>query len=266
VFIVTSDSSDRPRVLVTGAAGQVFEGVQSLVRDDCDYVLTDLIAARDDIRALDLMSFPAVLEAMDGIDIVLHLAIYTRASDLSLTPHEINCRRVATNVMTTQHVFEAAQQAGVKNIVYMSSITVINGDPKRPFYPPDVPIKPNSVYGVTKLFGEQLGEMYARQNDMCVTCLRLGQPLPMNALQFGTERVNDSIDCGIYVGYIDIAHAIDVALRQREPGWRKFNVVSHCRNKVFDLTEGESLGFLPTQKITVDGFVDVPAVDARSAR
>lgn len=63
-----------------------------------------------------------------------------------------------SNVVGSFNILEAARIFGVKNIIFTSTIgTYQDGDG---FVPDDYPQRPNTVYGITKVCCERLGESY----------------------------------------------------------------------------------------------------------
>jgi nucleoside-diphosphate-sugar epimerase len=212
------------------------------------------------MQHLDLLDFPAVCDAMDAIDVVLHMAIYSKRKAPNLDAVELDDRQIEVNVLGTQHIMDAAHRNGVSHFAYMSSTTTVIGQPWPPRFERDAPYRASSVYGVSKIFGELLGEVYARQHGMSVTCMRLAQPVPMYNLQWGSDAIEPVIAMGMAVAFGDIARAINVALDMREPGWRVFNVISQCDGVAcrFDLSAGAELGFIPKQMVTRDGAIDLP--------
>jgi nucleoside-diphosphate-sugar epimerase len=79
------------------------------------------------------------------------------------------------NIVGTYHVFEAARQAGVTRVIYASSnhaagFAVTESTPVGP----DAPVRPDSLYGVTKCYGEALGRFYHDRYGLQVICLRIG--------------------------------------------------------------------------------------------
>jgi nucleoside-diphosphate-sugar epimerase len=79
------------------------------------------------------------------------------------------------NIVGTYNVYEAARQAAVSRLIYASSnhaagFAVKAGN----MVGPDAPVRPDSLYGVTKCFGEALGRYYHDVYGMQVICLRIG--------------------------------------------------------------------------------------------
>jgi uronate dehydrogenase len=78
------------------------------------------------------------------------------------------------NIVNTYNVFEAARRAGVKRVVFASSNHVVGFYRRERTVGIDVPPRPDSYYGVSKVFGEALGRLYADKYAMSVACLRIG--------------------------------------------------------------------------------------------
>jgi uronate dehydrogenase len=97
---------------------------------------------------------------------VIHLAAITREAGFE----DI----FAGNITTTYSVFEAARRARVRRVVFASSHHVIGFYPRGETVGPDDPVRPDSFYGVSKVFGEALGRLYAEKYGLEVVCLRIG--------------------------------------------------------------------------------------------
>jgi uronate dehydrogenase len=90
-------------------------------------------------------------------------------------------------VMGTHAMFEAARLAGVKRFIFASSNHVIG------FYRADRPVgtdepmRPDGHYGLSKVFGEAAGRLYADKHGIEVACLRIGafRAKPGNARELG---------------------------------------------------------------------------------
>ena len=92
------------------------------------------------------------------------------------------------NIIGTRNVFEAARLAGVAKVVFASSNHVVGGYEveagaqlyalkDRRVYSESSEVRPDSLYGASKVFGEALGRMYSDQYGIKVVCLRLGTVL-----------------------------------------------------------------------------------------
>lgn len=153
------------KILITGAAGQVGTDLLPL-----------LTARGDEVSVLDLTPKPAgcpagvswirgditlapeVSEAVRQTkpERVLHLAAILSATGESV-PH----RAWRVNMEGTHHVLEAARLFGVKQVFFTSTIAAFGPGLPDPVGN-DVSMRPTTMYGVTKVAGELLGEYYQK--------------------------------------------------------------------------------------------------------
>lgn len=154
------------KILVTGAGGQV--GLD---------LLRTLQARGDDVYASDLAP-PAeperlglpwcrldVTRADEVAGLVAELrpeVIFHLAAILSATGERDPLRTYAVNQTGTLNVLEAARQHGVRQVMFTSTIAVF-GPGLPPLVGDDVGLRPTTMYGVTKVAGELLGEYYSRR-------------------------------------------------------------------------------------------------------
>jgi uronate dehydrogenase len=259
------NTTPKQRVLLTGAAGSVTSAIGADLKRDYNLVLTDAYVPddrQDEMAHLDLLDFPAVCDAMQNIDQVIHLAIAIARALRHLPHHEYIDEIMRVNMMGTQHVYEAAVRAGVKRAVYFSSMTVWLGQPSHDsgrIIQGTTPLRPHRVYGCTKLFGEQLADDYTRNNDISIICLRLGQPIPAPAWEHGSKNVQDFAYNGVMCDFEDITQGVRCALNATDIKYHIFPVVSASPGNRVDLTEGLKVGFWPKKCFNLDGsMIDNP--------
>jgi dihydroflavonol-4-reductase len=136
-------------ILVTGAAGHIGNVlVRELVNDGNE--VRALILPGEDVSALEGLQIkylegnvldPQSLDrAMQGVDLVFHLA-----GIISIMPGQNELMR-RVNVDGTRNVLAAAQKAGVKRLVYTSSIHALSRDWKGKI-DESVPFDPNTKIG-----------------------------------------------------------------------------------------------------------------------
>jgi UDP-glucose 4-epimerase len=123
--------------------------------------------ARAHFARIELTDFGQTLDALtglesryDGIDAVVHLAAIPAPG---LTG---NAATFANNAVGTYNVFAAAKRAGVRNVVWASSETVL-GLPfatPPPYIPVDeeVPVRPESTYALVKVLEEEMARQFCR--------------------------------------------------------------------------------------------------------
>jgi uronate dehydrogenase len=159
-------------VLITGAAGRIGSVLREAWRGQFPVVrLVDIgdlgePAANEEVVQLDLADFEAVRRAMKGIQVVVHLA--------AVASEERFGRLLEANVISTFNVFEAARQRDVGRVIFASTNHVTGFYRRRERVAPSDPVRPDTLYAVTKVFGEALGRLYADKWGLTVVCLRIG--------------------------------------------------------------------------------------------
>ncbi|MEU1620508.1 NAD(P)-dependent oxidoreductase [Streptomyces sp. NPDC005722] len=160
-------------VLLTGAAG----GLGTLMREllpahGYELRLLDMLpveGAPDAITA-DLADRAALREAVRGVDAIIHLA------GISLeAPFE---KILRANVEGTYNLYEAAREEGVPRIVFASSNHAVGFTPRPvgddPLIPVDTPRRPDTFYGLSKGFGEDLAQLYWDLHGLETVSVRIG--------------------------------------------------------------------------------------------
>jgi dTDP-4-dehydrorhamnose reductase len=135
------------RILITGAGGQVGrELVDAFTASSADHHVVGL-----DHAALDVVDGLAVREAVTDAepDVVVHSAAWTAVDACEGDPQ----RAEAVNSRGTRHVVQAAHAVAARTL-YVSTDYVFDGSKATPYVEDDQP-NPRSVYGRTKLAGEQ---------------------------------------------------------------------------------------------------------------
>lgn len=148
--------------LVTGAAGFLGQYLVRtlLARGDtvCAFDLHEPDDAEPGVEWLagDVRDAEAMRRACQGMEVVHHLAalIPQRQAD--------EATMKAVNVKGTQHVLEGALAAGVRRVVYLSSVEIFGVPPVVPC-PEDGPLAPLGEYGHNKIAAEALCRQTAGQ-------------------------------------------------------------------------------------------------------
>jgi uronate dehydrogenase len=169
-----ADSSGR-RILMTGAAGGVGTFLRAglaelgwrvrgfdLVRPEEPGATEWVVGDIGDAAALDA--------AMRDVDVVVHLA--------GIPVEDRFDRILKSNIDGTYQVFDAAVRAGVPRVVTASSNHAVGyyerADYREAPIGVDVRPRPDTYYGVSKVFVEALGSFYADRYGLRVACVRIG--------------------------------------------------------------------------------------------
>jgi len=161
------------RILLTGAAGGIGTVLRPALRQQCLALRSTDVApitsegANEETVLCDLRNFGEVRKSMEGIDCVFHLGGVSVEGDWP------SVRDI--NIDGTYNIYEAARQAGVKRIVYASSNHAAGFHRRAHRIGPDDPVRPDSRYGVSKVFGEAIARLYADKHGIESICLRIGQ-------------------------------------------------------------------------------------------
>ncbi len=167
---------------MTGADGTIGAVLIRELSDRYDVVPIARGDAPDGWHVADLADLDSLKRAFASCRAVVHLAA---ATDVSASWEEV----LSSNIVGTRNVFEAARLARVDRVVFASSNHVVGmfeaasgpslyrlNDPRTIDHRDE--IRPDSLYGTSKAFGEALGRYYAERYDMSVVCLRIGSVLP----------------------------------------------------------------------------------------
>jgi len=157
---------------ITGAAGRIGSVLRrGLRRPGRRLVLLDLTPIEpedggEDARVIDVRDLSATAAALTGVEGVVHLAGI---------PTEDRWERILeANIVGTYNVLEAARSGGTRRVVFASTNHVTGFAGVGEDVGPDTPVRPDSLYGVSKSFGESLGRLYADKHGLEVACLRIG--------------------------------------------------------------------------------------------
>lgn len=164
------------RVLITGAAGHIGRVLRQGLTGQYELLrLADIAAQRpadagEEIVTADITDPAQLADTMRDIDCVVHLAGI---------PDEAPWDRIRRmNIEGCYNVFEAARVAGVKRIIFASSNHAVGFHRRDRMIDDEVAPRPDSRYGVSKVFGEALGRLYADKYGLSVACLRIGSFRP----------------------------------------------------------------------------------------
>ena len=171
--------TEKRKVLVTGAAGVIGQGFIRHFGEKYEITGLDLKEAPGvPTLVANVDDLDAIAPAFVGVDSVVHLAAAISVD----SPWDAVLH---ANLIGTYNVFEAARRAGVKSIVFASSNHTVGGyeldglpsiyDLKDTrVYDHTVEVRPDSLYGVSKVYGEALGRHYSDAFGLRVYSLRIG--------------------------------------------------------------------------------------------
>lgn len=261
---MTESHRENPmRVLITGAGGTIGTALREYLANHFELSALTHKPADYPSHVADISDLEGILPAFAGVDAVVHLA----ASPAVETPWE---EILPNNIIGTYNVFEAARRSGVERVIFASSNHAIGmyefdgapdlyelDDPR--VYDHTVEIRPDSLYGVSKAYGEALGRYYKERHGLQVFCLRIGSvrasddPVDETVrstspalLDLQTEEHRLKRMRATWQSRRDIANLVKCCLEAHDVDWAVVYGVSNNPRTFWDLSHSrELLGYRP---------------------
>jgi uronate dehydrogenase len=220
-------------VLLTGATGDVGSHLRRELAGRYRLRMSDrrpLEGKKKDeifVKA-DISKMADALRITKGVDAIIHLGGYSVEGRWEAI--------LQANIIGCYNVFEAARRNGVKRIIFPTSNHAVG------FYRRDRTIddrvypKPDSRYGVSKVFGEALGSLYADKYGMEMFMIRIGNVNP---------KPIDQRRLSIWFSPRDLAQLVSLGIDK--PGI-KFEIVygiSGNKRAWYDNANAYRLGYKP---------------------
>ncbi|MEO6779602.1 MAG: NAD(P)-dependent oxidoreductase [Bradyrhizobium sp.] len=223
-----------PRILMTGACGGIGTSLRRLLPPIySDLLLSDRKApadlGRDEKFKAAELSDPAEVEAIcEGIDGILHFGGYSVEGPWDAI--------LQSNIIGCYNLFEAARKQGVKRVVFASSNHAVGFYPRHHRIGTDVTARPDSRYGLSKVFGEAVGALYADKHGLAVTCLRIGN--------FGDKPL-DHRRLSIWLKPDDLVQLCRIGLEHPDIHFEIFYGASYNERSWWDNHRAYDLGYRP---------------------
>ena len=220
-------------VLITGAAGDIGTHLRRELAGRFRFRLSDLRTIKGKSKdhtfmRADIARLADALRITKGVDAIVHLGGYSVEGSWK----DIH----AANILGCYNVFEAARRNGVRRIVFATSNHAVG------FYRRDQTIdhrvypKPDSRYGVSKVFGEMLASLYADKYGIEVLCIRIGN---VNPLPIDKRRLS------IWISPRDIAQLVSIGIEHPEIRFEIVYGVSANARSWYDNSNARRLGYRP---------------------
>ncbi len=167
------------RLLITGAAGQLGKLLRPRLGQLADKLrvsdIADLgeIAPNEEPVGCDLTDRAAVATLVAGCDGILHLGGQSVEAAWPVVRD--------ANIEGLYNLYEAARAQGKPRILFASSNHAIGFYRQTERIDAAAPVRPDGLYGVSKVFGEALARMYFEKFGIETACVRIGSCLPKPA-------------------------------------------------------------------------------------
>jgi len=160
------------KIVLTGAAGRIGSVVrahfaaarQPLLISDIRPCLA--VTPGETERVGDLCDAAFTRNLLSGVDTVIHMAGIPDDRPLA--------ELIGPNFLALNTLYTAAQEMGVRRVVFASSNHATGMYPAGQIIDTQVAVKPDSDYGAAKVWGEALGRMFWDKHGLETICLRIG--------------------------------------------------------------------------------------------
>lgn len=234
--MITKPETINPKLTLTGAGGTLGQVLRPrlLARGaeltSSGYHQPVPVSPQERVLGGDLRDDAVVDAALAGADAVIHLA--GNAVEAPLV--EV----IQNNLLALQRVYEGARRHGVKRIVFASSNHTIGMYPVGQRLRLSDPVRPDGNYGLSKVWGEAMGQLYFDKFGIETVSLRIG-----SALACPTEPRHLST----WIGYDDLEELVWRAATVPGVGCLKVWGISANSRSWWDNAEAALLGYVPQQ-------------------
>ena len=223
-------------ILMTGAAGRIGTFLRPELAGKYKLRLSDLKPIRDlrpgetFVRA-DISKLSDMLRVTKGVDAVVHFGGQSGEHDWD--------HILSANIIGFYNALEAARRNGVKRFLVATSNHAVG------FYRCDQTIdhrvypKPDSRYGVSKVFNEALASLYADRYGMEMFCMRIGN---VNHAPLDRRRL------AIWISGRDMAQLVTIGIEQPDLHFEIVYGISDNARAWFDNSNARRLGYRPQDR------------------
>lgn len=242
---------DYHRILITGAAGSLGSHLRTGLAHLADRLrLVDVkpmgaAGPREELVQCDLSDKAAALELTRDCDAIVHFAGHPREQ----TFQEI----VADTLPAAYHMYEGARLHGAKRVIYASSIHAVGFHPVEDVPGTSVMHRPDTFYGLTKTFVEDLGSLYWDKFGIETVALRICSCFPEPA---------DRRMLWSWLSFADCVRLVEAALTAPRVGFSVIYGTSDNAARAVSNAHAAHIGFRPRD--SADGYA--AAVMARTGR
>lgn len=247
---MTTQTNSKPfkRLLLTGAAGGLGRVLRERLKPFTEVLrLSDLAdlgpaQAGEEIVQCDLADKAAVMAMMEGVDAVLHFGgISVEAAFEPI---------MMANIQGTYNLYEAVHKCNVQRVIFASSNHTVGFYRTTDLVDADMPFRADSMYGVSKCFGEVLSRYYYDRFGIETVCLRIGSSFPeplnprMMVTYFSYDDLVESLRCALFAPRV--GHTIAFGVSNNPKKWWDDSKAGHLGYQGKDSSEKFADKFPPT--------------------
>ncbi|MFG6443285.1 NAD-dependent epimerase/dehydratase family protein [Roseateles sp. LKC17W] len=222
------------RLLLTGAAGTLGRMLRPRMRRYCETLRVSDLAAMEpagdgeEVVIAPLEDEAAMFALLEGVDAVLHFGGVSVEKPFSTV--------LPANIVGAYNLYEAARRQGTQRIVFASSNHVTGFYGQGETISAHVVPRPDTFYGLSKAFGENLAQFYFDRHGLETVTLRIGSclPEPVNRRQLSS-----------WISHDDMERLLVAVLSAPVVGHSIVYGVSDNRSTWWDNSQGRQVGYRP---------------------
>lgn len=222
------------RILITGAAGRLgsllrkeLAPLASKIRLAARQPFTDL-GPNEEEAIFDLSDMDATITATKDCDAIVHFGGASVESPWQTI--------LDSSIRGSYHIYEGARKHGAKRVIYASSVHAIGYHEIEAQIGVDAPVRPDSLYGVSKNFVESLSRLYWDKFGIESVCLRIFSSFPEPA---------DRRMLWSYLSFADCVRLVQASLTAPRVGHTISFGMSDNKVKTVDNSGANHLGYIP---------------------
>ncbi|MDI9332802.1 MAG: NAD(P)-dependent oxidoreductase [Cytophagales bacterium] len=222
------------KILLTGAAGSLGKVLRASLALHTEVLrLSDIssmgnAAAHEEIIPCDLGDKAATMALLQGVEAVVHMGGVA-------TEHSFE-QILDANIRGIFHLYEGARVHGVRRVVFASSNHAIGFHKQGEILDSDSPQRPDSYYGLSKAYGENMAQFYFNRYGIETVSIRIGSsfPEPQDARMLIT-----------WLSYRDLSELVRCSLVAPKVGHTIVYGASNNKHSWWDNSKAAHLGFVP---------------------
>jgi len=244
------------KIVLTGAAGRLGGYLRAPLAAKCETListdiapLTDPLIKGESFVQADLADYAKMAEIIKGADMVVHFGGHPDEKPFEDILH--------ANIIGCYNIWQAAHEAGVRRIVYASSIHAVGLHPKTTAINIHTPHRPDSYYGLAKCFAEDMAKLYWDKKGLEAVCLRI----------LSCANVTNSRALGSWLSYDDLIHLVERAVDTPTTGFAVIYGVSNNDRLPVDNSGASFLGYRPrdnAEQFAEEILANAPDPDPRN--
>ena len=222
------------KLLITGAAGKLGTWLRPRLAKrfgalrSTDVVPFAAIGKDDEAIVADLADGAAIDRIVAGTSAIVHFGGISREDSFE--------RLMEASFRGTYNVFDAARRHGVDRIVFVSSAHATGFTPVPQRIDGNAPHRPDTLYGVSKAFGENLARYHVDKFGMDIAALRIGWAIPEPFNDYGRQ---------IWLSYPDTLRLVEACLTAPRFGFAVLYGASDLERGWWSNGPYAHLGFVP---------------------